>query len=64
MKIFKEIMAILCRLFGTFAYGWAIADLFSGNYETASWILFAVATLFLIGYSVEYIASIDYIELK
>lgn len=52
MKIFKEIINIILR-FGTFALGWAIADLFTGDYKSAAWILFATSILFLIGYFTE-----------
>lgn len=53
MKIFKEVMAILCNPIGTFGLGFAIYDLFTGDYQKAAWVLFVVSILFLVGYSVE-----------
>lgn len=52
MKNFKEVINIICR-FATFALGWAIADLFTGDYKSAAWILFTTSILFLIGYFTE-----------
>lgn len=53
MKIFKEIMAVLCRPFGTFGFGWAVGDLFAGDYKGAAWVLFVVSILFIVGYFTE-----------
>ena len=53
MKIFKEVMAVLCNPIGTFCIGFASYDLFTGDYKNAAWVLFVVSILFLIGYSSE-----------
>lgn len=53
MKIFKEVMAILCRHFATFGFGWATADLFTGDYKNAAWVLFVVSIVFGVGYFAE-----------
>lgn len=52
MKIFKEIMAIMFR-FGIFGFGWAMADLFTGDYKAAAWVLFVVSIMFIVGYLTE-----------
>lgn len=53
MKIFKEVMAILCNPFGTFCFGYATYDLFTGNYKVAAWMLFVASILFFVGYFAE-----------
>lgn len=53
MKVFKEIMAALCRPFGTFGFGWAIGELLTGDYKSAAWVLFVVSILFIVGYFAE-----------
>jgi len=53
MKIFKEIMAILCNPIGTFCIGFSTYDLFTGDYKNAAWLLFVVSILFLVGYFAE-----------
>lgn len=58
MKIFKEIMAVLCRPFGTFGFGWAIGDLIVRDYKSAAWILFVVSILFIVGYFAERLSNI------
>ena len=60
MKIFKEVMAILCNPIGTFLLGFATYDLFTGDYKTAAWVLFATSIVFLVGYSVEYLSKEDF----
>ena len=52
MKVFKNILNVICR-FGTFCFGWAIADLFTGDYKSAAWILFAVSIIFMVGWFTE-----------
>jgi hypothetical protein len=53
MKIFKEIMWVMCRYFATFGFGWATADLFQCDYGSAAWVLFVVSIVFGIGYFTE-----------
>lgn len=52
MKIFKGILSVICR-FATFGLGWAIGDLFTGDYKTAAWVLFAVSIIFMVGWFTE-----------
>ena len=52
MKIFKEIINST-MFWGTFAFGWAICDLITGDYKCAAWILFGVSIFFIIGYFTE-----------
>ena len=53
MKIFKEVIGVINRTISTFCFGYAIADLFTGDYKTASWMLFIVSILFMVGYFTE-----------
>ena len=53
MKIFKEIMAVLCRHPAAFGFGWATADLLTGDYKNAAWVLFVVSILYGVGYFTE-----------
>lgn len=53
MKIFKEIMRIICQHPAAFGFGWAAADLFTGDYKNAAWVLFVVSIVFGIGYFTE-----------
>lgn len=53
MKVFKEIIAVLCRPFGTFGLGYASYDLFTGDYKNAAWVLFVVSIIFGVGYFTE-----------
>ena len=53
MKIFKDVMAILCRHFATFGLGWSTADLLTGDYKSAAWVLFVVSIMFMVGYFAE-----------
>lgn len=53
MKIFKEIIGILNRSISTFGFGVGIAGLLDGEYELASWTLFGVSILFMVGYFAE-----------
>lgn len=53
MKIFKEVMAILCNPIGTFCLGFAMRNLFTGDYKVAAWLLFVVSALFMVGYFAE-----------
>lgn len=53
MKIFKEIIGILNRSISIFGFGVGIAGLFDGEYELASWVLFCVSILFMVGYFAE-----------
>ena len=50
MKIFKEVITILCSPVATFGFGWAIVDLFTGDYKSAAWGFFAVSIIFMLGY--------------
>ena len=53
MEIFKEVIGIINHTIGTLCFGYAIADLFTGDYKTASWMLFIVSILFVVGYFTE-----------
>lgn len=53
MKTFKEVISIINRHIGCFGFGWAIADLFTGDYKNAAWVLFVVSILFMVGYFTE-----------
>ena len=53
MKIFKEIMLIVNSFAGPFCLGYAMPDLFVGDYKTASWLLFVAAISFMVGYFAE-----------
>ncbi len=60
MIVFKEVMAILCRYFATFGFGWAMADLFTGDYKSAAWVLFVVSIVFGVGYFAERWSNEDF----
>ena len=53
MKVFKEIIGIINRTIGMFCFGWAIPDIFMGDYKVAAWLLFVVSILFIVGYLTE-----------
>lgn len=53
MRIFKEIMASINRVISLFGFGFAIGDLFTGDYKRAAWVLFVVSILFMVGYFAE-----------
>ena len=53
MKTFKKILGTVNMTITTFCFGSGIAQLFDGNYQTASWCLFGVSILFMIGYFAE-----------
>ena len=53
MYIFKEVISIINRTIGTFCFGFAMRDLFTGKYKNAAWILFVVSVLFMVGYFAE-----------
>lgn len=53
MKIFKDIMWVINRYISTFCLGYAMADLFSGDYKIAAWFLFGVSISFMVGYFAE-----------
>lgn len=53
MNIFKEIMWVLCRYPATFGFGWATADLLTGDYKSVAWVLFVASILFGVGYFTE-----------
>ena len=53
MKIFKKIIGILNLSISNFGFVVGIAGLFDGEYELASWVLFCVSILFMVGYFAE-----------
>ena len=53
MKTFKEIIGVLNRSISTFGFGIGIVGLFDGEYELASWSLFCVSILYMVGYFAE-----------
>lgn len=53
MKIFKEVIGVINRTIGTFCFGFASMRVFVGDYKIASWILFVVSILFIVGYFTE-----------
>lgn len=53
MKIFKEVIGVINRTVSTFCLGYASYDLFTGDYKTASWMLFITSILFMVGYFTE-----------
>lgn len=53
MEIFKEIIGIVNRTIATFGFGFGVTRLIKGEYELASWVLFGVSILFMVGYFVE-----------
>lgn len=53
MEIFKEIIGIINRTICTFGLGFGASRMFNGDYKTASWVLFVVSILFMVGYFVE-----------
>lgn len=53
MKIFKEVIGIINRTIGAFAFGFGTVRVFTEDYKTASWVLLIVSILFIIGYFVE-----------
>ena len=53
MKKFKEIIGVINRTVGSFLFGYATYDLFTGDYQNAAWPLFIVSILFMVGYFAE-----------
>ena len=53
MKIFKEVIGIINRTISTFCLGFAMMDLFTGDYQIAAWMLFGTSILFAVGYFTE-----------
>ena len=54
MKTFKNIIEIINATFGNIFFGMSITELFlEKDYRTASYMIFIVAVLFVVGYYVE-----------
>ena len=48
MKKFEKIMISINRTACPFGFGFATYNLFTGDYKSAAWVLFVVATLFMV----------------
>ena len=53
MNIFKEVIYIVNSTIVTFGFGCGVAQLLSKDYQIASWVLFGVSILFIVGYFTE-----------
>ena len=53
MEVFKKIMSVINRVFSPFCLGFAMHDLFTGDYKNAAWVLFVVSIFFMVGYYAE-----------
>lgn len=54
MKTFKNIMEVINVTFGNLFFGTSMAELFfEKDYRTASYMMFIVAILFVVGYYAE-----------
>lgn len=54
MKIFNSIMEVINVTFGNLFFGTSMAELFfNKDYKTASYMMFIVAVLFVVGYYAE-----------
>jgi len=53
MKIFKEIIAFINRTIVAFGFGVAVVRLSVGDYKIASWLLFGISILFMVGFFTE-----------
>ena len=53
MKVFKEIIGIIVRTFGTFFFGLGVERMICGDYKTATYLLFVASVLFTTGYFTE-----------
>ena len=53
MKIFKKVMWSINSGVNAFLFGFAIHNLFIGDYKEAAWMLFVVSIFLMIGYYAE-----------
>lgn len=53
MKIFKKVIYSINKTFGCCFFGMATSKMLMKNYEAATYMLFIVAILFMVGYFTE-----------